>query len=454
MGVWGRQGGRVRLMRKLASVLGRCFLAALLISASPVLAQEGDETELRRQQAEQFAKMFNDPDNLDLMYEYARTSVRLKDYEAAISTLERILIYRPDTPQVELELGAAYYRIGSYTIARFYFEEAKADPDAPEDLIARADAFLAEIDNRTETSVLVGQVSFATIATTNANNGHSTRLIDFAGLTVRLDGPDVTAQSDVGGSIGVNATHIYDLGGTNEDSWRTNVAAFSVRYKDTDAGASDVIILRSGPQLSVTEDRHGPKFRPYVEFDHVRSSLDALYTTIGVGAELTNTLDARRSLFSDLRIGWRDYHSGGVQVLDGLQIRGVAGLNYFHSDALSFRGLALFEYDGAETRSQRAVELGLSGGLQYNYDGGFDAAGRLWSIAANATLLRREHFRTDSVALVRRQDTDLRLSLGHTAHLQDGLALTVRGDYFRRFSNSRNFRLSSFSMNFGLTYFF
>jgi hypothetical protein len=114
----------------------------------------------------------------------------------------------------------------------------------------------------------------------------------------------------------------------------------------------------------------------------------------------------------------------------------------------------LFEYDGATTRSQRAVELGLGANARYNYDSGFDFAGRLWSVSANATVLRREHFRQDSVALVRRQDVDLRLSLGHTAHLESGIALTVRGDYFQRFSNSRNFRLRSFSMNFGITYFF
>ena len=452
--MWGRQGGSVTMTRIVAGILGRLALIALVFSAPAAFGQEADETQLRRKQAEQFREMFNDPDNLDLMYAYARTSVQLRDYEAAISTLERILIYRPDAPEVELELGAAYYRIGSYTIARFYFEEAKADPEAQEGLIARAEAFLAEIDNRTQTSAIVGQVSINTIATTNANNGPSTRLIDFAGLTVRLDGPNVTAQSDVGASFGVSATHIYDLGRTSEDSWRTNFSAFSVRYDSTKAGASDVLILRTGPQLSLTEDRHGPKLRPYAEFDHVRSSLDALYTTIGVGAEFTDTLDAKRSLFADVRLGWRDYHSGGVQELDGLQIRGVGGLNYFHSDALTFRGLALFEYDGAETRSQRAVELGLVGGLTYSYDSGFDFTDRRWSVAANATLVRREHFETDTVALVRRQDTDLRLSLGHTAHFQNGIALTVRADYFKRFSNSRNFRLESFSMNFGLTYFF
>lgn len=446
----------MKIMRKIRRcVLGVGIgLGAALLLAQPGAAQDGDAAELRQQQAAQFAEMFEQPDNLELMYAYALTSIRLRDYEAAISTLERILIYRPDTPRVEVELGAAYYRIGSYTIARFYFEEAKADPAIPPELVTRADAFLAEIDNRTQTSAFVGSASVNMIVTSNANNGPESRLIDLSGLRVRLNGPNVTSQPDVGASVSLQATHIYDLQGMNEDTWRTNVSLYSARFESTRAGAADVAILRTGPQLALDEDRHGLKVRPYVEVDHVRSSEDALYSTVGVGAEFSNTLDAKRALFTDLRLGWRDFHNDGVQNLDGLQIRGLAGVNYFHSDALTLRGLALFEYDGAATRSQRAVEFGVGASAQYNYDSGLDFAGRLWSVTANAIILRREHFEEDSVALVRRQDTDVRFSLGHTAHLESGLALTVRGDYFQRFSNSRNFRLESFSMNFGLTYFF
>ena len=443
----------MRIIRRRVLGAAICLTAGVTLSA-PAAAQVVDQTDLRQKQAAQFTEMFNNPDNVELMYAYALTSIKLRDYEAAISTLERILIFRPDTPRVEIELGAAYYRIGSYTIARYYFEEAKADPSTPEDLIERADAFLEEIDSRTRTSTLVGAVSLNTIVTSNANNGPPSRLIDLSGLRVRLNGPNVTAQSDVGASVSIQATHIYDLNGLNEDNWRTNISVFSERYDSTKSGAADVFIVRTGPQLALDDDRHGPKIRPYVEFDHVRSSEDPLYTTAGVGAEVTDTVDETMSLFSDLRLGWRDYHNDGVQNLDGLQVRGVAGLNYFHSDPLSLRALVLFEYDGASTRSQRAVEAGVGLGARYNYNSGFENAGRLWTVSARATLLRREHFRQDGVAQVRRQDTDLRLSLGHTAHFQDGLAVTLRGDYFRRFSNSRNFRLESFSMNFGLTYFF
>ena len=100
------------------------FLAAGLIGA-PVAAQVAadEEQALRVEQRQQFAAMFEAPDDVDLMFKYALTSIRLQDYEAAITTLERILIYNPNLPRVKVELGASYFRIGSYPVAKFYFEE-------------------------------------------------------------------------------------------------------------------------------------------------------------------------------------------------------------------------------------------------------------------------------------------------------------------------------------------
>jgi tetratricopeptide (TPR) repeat protein len=63
------------------------------------------------------------------MFAYAVVSIRARDYEQAIATLERMLIYRDDLPRVKLELGSAYFRLGSYEVSSFYFKEALAgDP--------------------------------------------------------------------------------------------------------------------------------------------------------------------------------------------------------------------------------------------------------------------------------------------------------------------------------------
>ena len=62
--------------------------------------------------------MLQDPSNLDVAVEYASLSSQVGDYEAAVSTLERMLIFAPNTPRLQLELGILYYRLGSYELSR------------------------------------------------------------------------------------------------------------------------------------------------------------------------------------------------------------------------------------------------------------------------------------------------------------------------------------------------
>jgi Flp pilus assembly protein TadD len=62
--------------------------------------------------------MLQDPSNLDVAVEYVSLSSQVGDYEAAVSTLERMLIFAPNTPRLQLELGILYYRLGSYEVSR------------------------------------------------------------------------------------------------------------------------------------------------------------------------------------------------------------------------------------------------------------------------------------------------------------------------------------------------
>lgn len=438
-----------------------CALAAIIANGAAAQTT-GDDAALRAVQAEQFREMFDDPDNLDKMFAYAQTSIRLRDYEAAISTLDRILIYNPDQPRVKLELGAAYYRIGSYTIARFYFDEVLNDPKTPDDLLPRVQAFLDEIDNRTAESSITGVIAANFIATNNANNGPDSPFIDFQGVLVQLGDPQATAQSDVGGSVSLSLTHVQDLGGTNADAWRTNFAYYSARYAGTDNGAADVVVLRTGPQLSLDDERYGPKIRPYVEIDHVRSGLDALYSTIGVGAEYSDTIDERNTVLADMRIGYRDFANDGDRdnpndprrELDRTSFRGNFGLLHFYDEQTVLRGVLGAEVDNAGSDEESSAEISLTGGVTYAYDSGFEIADRRWVLSGTARVAYREHFAFDNVPQVRRKDVDLRVGLAHTAYLEGGLALTLKADYFVRESNSRNFDLDSLTLTAGVSYFF
>ncbi len=439
-----------------AALGGIAFALGLSISGA-VFAQDAtaDAVALRAEQAELFQRMFNQPDDVDLMLEYALLSIRLQDYEAAITTLERILIYNPDQPRVKTELGAAYYRIGSYPVARQYFTEVAEDPAAPEDLKLRVTDFINEIDRRTQKSYFTGKIGANAIFTTNANNGPSSRNIEFLGVPAVLTDPNAIAQTDVGASLSAQVSHFYDLGGPNDNQWRSDFSAYSARFADTSSAAVDVLVLRTGPRLAADDDRYGLKLRPYVELDHVRYGNDALHSTLGAGLEVTNTLDPKRAIFADARLGYRDGHQpSALSDKDGINLRSRFGMTYFLDEDWTLTGFGLFSIEDAETASDRNAEFGVGGLATLRYDSGFEFAARRWQ----ADFGVRGTYRTFSAPSLfnapgeDRKDLDLRVSLGHTAFLEDGLAMVGKAEYFLRDSNTKTFDLDSFTVSLGVEY--
>ena len=95
---------------------------ALAFGAAPAAAQEAvdDAQELQAEYDALFEQMFRDPSDLEVTFRYAEVSALLGNFEAAISALERMLLFNPDLPRVRLELGVLYFRLGSFALARTY----------------------------------------------------------------------------------------------------------------------------------------------------------------------------------------------------------------------------------------------------------------------------------------------------------------------------------------------
>src|SRR5712692_4458427 len=119
------------------------LLAPVLAIAQTVAAE--DRPALESQKEALFQQKFRDPAYLDVTFAYADVSARLGDYEAAVSALERMLLFNPNLPRVQLELGALYYKMGSYELARDYFDKAAAANPPPE-VRARVEQYLGEIE--------------------------------------------------------------------------------------------------------------------------------------------------------------------------------------------------------------------------------------------------------------------------------------------------------------------
>ena len=119
--------------------------AAFAASESSYAANRLGPSDVEARRQALLARMLQNPGDLDTAFEYAELSSQVGDYEAAISTLERMLIFAPNTPRLQLELGILYYRLGSYDVARSYFAQVVSNPSVPPEIAAKVRLYLQQL---------------------------------------------------------------------------------------------------------------------------------------------------------------------------------------------------------------------------------------------------------------------------------------------------------------------
>ena len=182
-----------RGMRHFLICLGLACLAPAV--ALPAAAAEDPATQ-KRNFDQLFQQMFDDPTDLDATFAFAKQATQRGDYEAAIGALERMLFFNPNLPRVRVELGALYFRIGSYEMARTYFKDALTK-DTPDSVRIEVKKYLDEIDRRVATTRTGLNILAGVRYQSNANAGPD-------GLDVRAFGQDATLDSQYAGQPDFN----------------------------------------------------------------------------------------------------------------------------------------------------------------------------------------------------------------------------------------------------------
>lgn len=125
--------------------LGFVSVSVLLSTSGISRASSAQEQERKRL----FEIIFTQPDNLDAALSYAALSVKLGDLEGAISTLERMLLFAPGLPALQVELGVLYYKLGNFDTAEGYFKEVlKHKGNISDELYANVEKYLEAIEKR------------------------------------------------------------------------------------------------------------------------------------------------------------------------------------------------------------------------------------------------------------------------------------------------------------------
>ncbi len=238
--------------------------------------------------------MLRNPANLDATFAYADVSARLGDYEAAVSALERMLLFNPKLPRVQLELGALYFRMGSYDLARDYFAKAAAGNPPPE-VRARIDEYLAQIEKATSRHHLSGYVFLGGQYQSDANVAPGSPFVLSPIGPVLLNSQFVKQPS---GSIFASGSllYSYDLEDQRRDSIDVTAVGYLNHYFNSNVSRLDLDLLEvtAGPRINFSGGgllgNVLASVKPYAIADEVGLGEAQYFAAFGTGIEYDETV--------------------------------------------------------------------------------------------------------------------------------------------------------------------
>ncbi|HXC89493.1 MAG TPA: tetratricopeptide repeat protein [Stellaceae bacterium] len=285
-----------RLAGALALLCG-ILLGAALLAARPGAAQAisgADQARLEAQKEALFQRMLRNPADLDATFAYADVSARLGDYEAAVSALERMLLFNPNLPRVQLELGALYFRMGSFDIARDYFAKAAA-ANPPAEVRARIDEYMAQIEKASSRHHLSGYVFLGGQYQSDANVAPGSPLILSPIGPVLLNSQFLKQPS---GSVFASGSllYSYDLEDQRRDTIDVTAVGYLNHYFNSNVSRLDLDLLEvtAGPRINFPNGGlPGSVFasvKPYLIADEVGLGEAQYFAAGGAGLEYDETV--------------------------------------------------------------------------------------------------------------------------------------------------------------------
>ena len=226
-----------------------------------------------------------------MAFAYAQVSARLGDNEAAATALERMLLFNPNLPRIDLELGALYFRMGSFDLARDYLNKALGANAAP-DVKTRASRYLAEIAGQQSASHFEGYLFFGAQYQTDANVAPGSPLIHSPIGDVLLSSQFVKRpDTNIFGSGAF--LYSYDLGTQSRDAVEVTGIGFMNHYFRTQRLDLALGEVTAGPRFNLAspDDRVSRlSVKPYLILNEVGLGEAQYFKTLGTGLENTARL--------------------------------------------------------------------------------------------------------------------------------------------------------------------
>lgn len=457
---WNSRFMLVEMRRARTSGSAAFVRRSLLLVASAILVLTHASIARAQSAADQdqlFQQMVRNPTNHELTFSFVRVATERGDYEAAIGALERLLFYNPKLTRVKYELGSLYFRLGSYEMARRYYREVLASPDADAITRARVESYLPQAEKQLAQSRFSGFVQTGLRSQTNATFAPTGGLLRLGGQDLALL-PTAGKRSDLNWFGLAGVSHDYDLQNQRGDILETRAVGYLTaqqRLSDLNVGFFDVSF---GPRLALAPELlPGVTIKPYVVGGNTWLGGSTYLSTGGAGVSVKIPVNDRFTFGPDFE--WRR---------SDFRTRDVAPVSTFNSGDWYTGGLSgsfnvtprvKLDMRGVVRRGDSALafqsfdQWGVEAAVTFQFTPPFEMITRNWSVAPFARYVETRFDAANPFIdpLTLRRDSQWSVGALFDAPITSYLGVSVAVQYDKTNSTLPNYRLDNFSVMFGPT---
>jgi hypothetical protein len=391
---WTRWAIALAIAALVASAATTSF-AATSTTATQWLTPE--ETAARRDAL--LKQMIARPNDLDLAFEYANLSSQAGDYEGAISTLERMLIYAPNTPRLQLELGVLYYRIGAYDVARNYFGQALANPNLPPDVAQQIKLYLQQLSLTADPPPFSATIFSAIRWESNANFGPGTQSVTLNGIDFTLDQQSVGREG--WSALNIGTLH-YSFNLKQGDKIDFDALAYSTAYFESALQDIDLDFFEFtlGPNFNMKRwGVDNSRLFVYAIGDLAYLGYDPYFTAPGAGVRFLSFAAERSVLDARVETRWRDFEDNSNlptnSLRTGAQTRAGATYSYYLTPALVLTTQGYAQREDAKAGFYADWEIAFSAGFAWTFNNPLWTGKYPWTLQVGGGAIRRDYDNPD-----------------------------------------------------------
>ncbi len=443
----------------LRSKMGTRYGVLCLVGMVLVLLGPAHAVDARTEQSQLAEHIRLHPTDYAATYRYVVISTQLRDYEAAIGALERLLMFNPGLARAEKDLGSLYARLGANELAEHHLRNALRSPDIDAAQRAQIETELFDVQKEKQPNRLSGQFSAGLRHQSNANFFPVPGLFAVGGVAV----PAAGQRADYNAYQLLKVTHDLGFGAQRANTFESRATVYATQQFKLSEFDVGLISGTVGPRYKIWQEVFpGFSVKPYAT--GAASSLGGENYLNAGGGGLTVRVPLGPNLTLDPGFEWRSLHvNQGNQTLQspensslstlasGEVTTGYLGGTYRATDHIRLDWQAAYSRADAALASQSSSQFDIRAALRLDFAPPIANIPRRWSIAPYFRFTDLVFDEPNPVVDPRfaRHDKMWTGGVLFTAPITGQFGFVGNAEFMHNSSNLPNFRTRNFSISVG-----